>query len=185
MFRNEDLRTAAKLNRPPSHVYQCDEHQDRRLSAKRAKSPRRFDGTPVQLPEFMKGNEFLSHENLSLGQKQYIWGIARIYSTSHLMQLKQRQYQNLLDYEFNRRIQNKELKEHERVKEFKDYMRYTRFIKKYDQVNAPIPTYLPTYLLIYLYLSIYLPTYLSIYLSTYLSILSICLSVCLSVLSEV
>lgn len=38
-----------------------------------------------------------------------------------------------MDYEFSRRIQNKELKEHERVKEWKDYQRYSKFIKRYEQ----------------------------------------------------
>jgi len=81
----------------------------------------------------MKSNYFLHHEDLNMGQKQYIWGVARIYSVTQLMSLKQRQYQSLLDYEFSRRIQNKELKEHERVKEWKEYQRYCKFIKRYDQ----------------------------------------------------
>ena len=83
----------------------------------------------------MRGNEFLCHENLDLGQKQYIWGVARVYSVAHMMELKQRQYQSLLDYEFNRRMQNKDLKEHERIKEWKDYERYCKFIKRYEQVG--------------------------------------------------
>lgn len=134
MYQSEDVRTAAKLNRPPSKVYMCQEERDRVHSARRAKSPSRFDGTQVELPGFMKTNNFLRHEDLSMGQKQYIWGVARIYSVTQLMNLKQRQYQNLLDYEFSRRIQNKELKEHERVKEWKDYQRYSKFIKRYEQV---------------------------------------------------
>lgn len=136
MYHSEGIRSAAKLNRPPSKVYVCQEERDRAQSAglQRAKSPSRFDGTPVELPGFMKSNYFLHHEDLSMGQKQYIWGVARIYSVTQLMSLKQRQYQNLLDYEFSRRIQNKELKEHERVKEWKDYQRYSRFIKRYEQV---------------------------------------------------
>lgn len=134
MFQNEDVRTAAKLNRPSSKVYLCQEERDRARSAgRRPKSPTRFDGTPVELPGFMKSNYFLHHEDLDMGQKQYIWGVARIYSVTQLMSLKQRQYQSLLDYEFARRIQNKELKEHERVKEWKEYQRYCKFIKRYDQ----------------------------------------------------
>ena len=111
-----------------------DEERVRRRSVGGTKSPVRMDGTPVELPGFMKTNYFLNHEALGLGQKQYIWGVARIYSVTQLMSLKQRQYQNLLDYEFSRRIQNKELKEHERVKEWKDYQRYCKFIKRYEQV---------------------------------------------------
>ena len=136
MYQSDGIRTAAKLNRPPSKIYMCEEERDRARSAglQRAKSPSRIDGTPVELPGFMKSNYFLRHDDLSMGQKQYIWGVARIYSVTQLMSLKQRQYQNLLDYEFSRRIQNKELKEHERVKEWKDYQRYSRFIKRYEQV---------------------------------------------------
>ena len=111
-----------------------DEERVRRRSVGGTKSPVRMDGTPVELPGFMKTNYFLNHEAFGLGQKQYIWGVARIYSVTQLMSLKQRQYQNLLDYEFSRRIQNKELKEHERVKEWKDYQRYCKFIKRYEQV---------------------------------------------------
>lgn len=135
MYQSESIRTAAKLNRPPSKVYMCQEERDRIRSAglQRAKSPSRFDGTPVELPGFMKSNYYLHHDDLSMGQKQYIWGVARIYSVTQLMSLKQRQYQSLLDYEFSRRIQNKELKEHERVKEWKEYQRYSRFIKRYEQ----------------------------------------------------
>ena len=139
MFQNEDVRTAAKLNRPSSKVYLCQEERDRARSAgRRPKSPTRFDGTPVELPGFMKSNYFLHYEDLDMGQKQYIWGVARIYSVTQLMSLKQRQYQSLLDYEFARRIQNKELKEHERVKEWKEYQRYCKFIKRYDQVKKSL-----------------------------------------------
>lgn len=136
MYQSESIRTAAKLNRPPCKVYMCQEERDRIRSAglQRAKSPSRFDGTPVELPGFMKSNYYLHHDDLSMGQKQYIWGVARIYSVTQLMSLKQKQYQSLLDYEFSRRIQNKELKEHERVKEWKEYQRYSRFIKRYEQV---------------------------------------------------
>lgn len=133
MYEREGIRTAAKLNRPPSKVYLCQEERERVRSAGRPKTPSRFDGTPVELPSFVRTNKFLRHEDLSMGQKQYIWGVARIYSVTQLMNLKQRQYQNLLDYEFSRRIQNKELKEHERVKEWKDYQRYSKFIKRYEQ----------------------------------------------------
>ncbi|XP_031556552.1 uncharacterized protein LOC116293287 isoform X2 [Actinia tenebrosa] len=130
MYMNDNLRRAAKHNRPASHVHSCGITED--LTNKQPTSPRRFDGTVVTLPKFVKGNEFLTHEDLSIGQKQYIWGIARIYSVSNMIQLKQRQYQSLLDYDFNRRIQNKDLKEHERKKEWREYIRYSKFIKRQD-----------------------------------------------------
>lgn len=133
LYQSEDSRNPAKINRFPSRVPHSGEERARGRSAGRTKSPVRIDGTPVELPGFMKTNYFLHHEDLDMGQKQYIWGVARIYSVTQLMSLKQRQYQNLLDYEFSRRIQNKELKEHERVKEWKDYQRYCKFIKSYDQ----------------------------------------------------
>lgn len=131
MYMNDDLRRAVKHNRPASHVHSCGITEN---NPNQPSSPRRFDGTVVTLPKFMKGNEFLTHEDLSIGQKQYIWGIARIYSVSNMMQLKQRQYQSLLDYDFNRRIQNKDLKEQERKKEWREYIRYSKFIKRQDLV---------------------------------------------------
>ena len=69
-----------------------------------------------------------------MGQKQYLWGIARIYSVGRLKKLKQKQYQSLLDYEFKRRLEKMGLKEREKVKEMKDYIRYTKFINTYEQV---------------------------------------------------
>ena len=131
LYENEHLQRVTRSSSKAS-----DEERVRRRSVGGTKSPVRMDGTPVELPGFMKTNYFLNHEDLGLGQKQYIWGVARIYSVTQLMSLKQRQYQNLLDYEFSRRIQNKELKEHERVKEWKDYQRYCKFIKRYEQVQG-------------------------------------------------
>ena len=45
--------------------------------------PTRF-GKPVNLPSFVKSNPHLKNKELSMGQKQYLWGIARIYSMSHM-----------------------------------------------------------------------------------------------------
>ena len=128
----------------PPHLYQHSNNQQKQArarSADRTKStPKRFDGSPVEIPGFMRNNGSLHHEELSLGQKQYIWGVARIYSVTQLMKLKQRQYQSLLDYEFSRRIQNKDLKEHERLREWKEYLRYSKFIKCYEQVTCWVCT---------------------------------------------
>ena len=71
MYQSESIRTAAKLNRPASKLYMCQEERDRARSPglQRAKSPSRFDGTPVELPGFMKSNYYLHHDDLSMGQK--------------------------------------------------------------------------------------------------------------------
>ena len=45
--------------------------------------PTRF-GKPVNLPTFVESNPHLNNKELSMGQKQYLWGIARIYSMSHM-----------------------------------------------------------------------------------------------------
>ena len=47
----------------------------------------------------------------------------------------QQQYQTLLDYEFRKRMQRMGISEREKVKEMKDYLRYKKFIKNYDQVS--------------------------------------------------
>lgn len=134
LYMKDNLRRAAKANRPASHVHSCSQTSAADEYPKQPRSPRRFDGTVVNLPKYVQGNEFLTHEDLSMGQKQYIWGIARIYSMSNLMDLKQRQYQSVLDYDFHRNLQYNKLKEHEQLKEWKEYQRYTKFIKRYDQV---------------------------------------------------
>ena len=45
--------------------------------------PSRF-GKPINLPSFVKTNPHLKNKDLSMGQKQYLWGIARIYSMSQM-----------------------------------------------------------------------------------------------------
>lgn len=136
MYMKDDLRRVAKLNRPASHVHTCSQSSvSTKEELRQPKSPRRFDGTVVNLPKFVHNNEFLTHEDLSMGQKQYIWGIARIYSMSNLMDLKQRQYQSLLDRDFHRNMQDNKLKENERLRERREYQRYTKFIKRYEQAS--------------------------------------------------
>ena len=90
-------------------------------------------GKPVNLPTFVKSNPHLNNKELSMGQKQYLWGIARIYSMSHMKSQVQRQYQTLLDYEFKKRMERLGITEREKVKEMKDYLRYKKFIKNYNQ----------------------------------------------------
>lgn len=41
-------------------------------------------GKRVNLPIFMQGNPHLMNKELSIGQKQYLWGIARVYSLSQM-----------------------------------------------------------------------------------------------------
>ena len=96
--------------------------------------PTRF-GKPISLPTFVKTNPHLKNKELSVGQKQYLWGIARIYSMSQMKSQVQQQYQTLLDYEFKKRTQRMGISEREKIKEMKDYLRYKKFIKNYDQVG--------------------------------------------------
>jgi hypothetical protein len=46
----------------------------------------------------------------------------------------QQQYQTLLDYEFKKRMERLGITEREKIKEMKDYLRYKKFIKNYNQV---------------------------------------------------
>jgi len=131
LYNQDRFRQVLRESRPSGHANKC-EYASRNQQKQEPKTPRRF-GKPVHLPGFVKGNEFLTHQDLTMGQKQYIWGIAQVYSVTDLKILKQRQYQALLDYEFTRRLQNKELTERKRIKEIKEYMKYSRFIHTYDQ----------------------------------------------------
>ncbi|XP_046863840.1 uncharacterized protein LOC124457671 [Xenia sp. Carnegie-2017] len=115
-------------------------HDKSSRSSKRSKSlslesslcPLR-NGKPVYLPAFVEKNPHLLSSQLSMGQKQYLWGIARIYSLSRLKSQVQQQYQALLDYEFKKRMKLMGITEREKMKEMKDYLRYKKFIQNYDQ----------------------------------------------------
>lgn len=134
LYMKDSLRRAARANRPSSHVHSCSQTHAINEYPKQPRSPRRFDGTVVNLPKFVQGNEFLTHEELSMGQKQYIWGIARVYSMSNLKELKQRQYQSILDHDFNRNMVFNKFNEQERLREWREYQRYSRFIRTHEQV---------------------------------------------------
>ena len=146
--------TSRNLSCTPTHLYMADHVRKAAAQLHRASSsssqqtatsnrtqakqinpetPTRF-GKPINLPAFVKTNPHLKNKQLSMGQKQYLWGIARIYSMSHMKSQVQQQYQTLLDYEFRKRMQRMGISEQEKVKEMKDYLRYKKFIKNYDQV---------------------------------------------------
>ncbi|CAB3978070.1 Hypothetical predicted protein [Paramuricea clavata] len=145
--------TPRNLSCTPPHLYMADHVRKAAVQLHRAPSnssrqtvssnktdttldsseiPTRF-GKPINLPTFVKTNPHLKNKELSMGQKQYLWGIARIYSMSRMKSQVQQQYQTLLNYEFKKRMQRLGISEREKIKEMKDYLRYKKFIKNYDQ----------------------------------------------------
>ena len=134
MYMANHLRSAAKLNGTRPHSFPRQTVLRNKTSKRDDEEiPKRF-GKAITLPKYVRTNPHLKHRELTMGQKQYLWGIARIYSVSKLKKLKQRQYQALLDHEFKRRLEKIGLKEREKIKEMKDYLRYTKYINTYEQV---------------------------------------------------
>ena len=70
------------------------------LSLESSLSPLR-NGKPVYLPAFVEKNPHLLSSQLSMGQKQYLWGIARIYSMSRLKsQVNRKVDERLIEVEY-------------------------------------------------------------------------------------
>ena len=92
-------------------------------------------GTPVHLPDFVKDSKFLTHDELDMGQKQYIWGTARIYSVDQLKLLRQRHYQSILNYEYMKRVITRGVNEKQRVKLWKEYEEYQKAIDNFGKVR--------------------------------------------------
>lgn len=86
-------------------------------------------GRTIQLPKFAGGSEFLKHEDLTMGQKQYIWGIARCYSVDGFKKAQQERMQTLLDYEFKKRMITRDICDKTKLKLWKDYCDYSKVIK--------------------------------------------------------
>eukprot|EP00794_Sanderia_malayensis_P011775 gene11775-12994_t len=137
LYRQDELRAEARRNHPKSATCVCCEGcnsstDKRRRRAKSADVVRRF-GVPVVLPDYVKTNKFLRHEDLDMGQKQYIWGMAKVYSVEQLKYLKQRQYNTILNYEYMKRVMSKGMQETDRIKLSKEYIEYQKFIERFGK----------------------------------------------------
>lgn len=64
-----------------------------------------------------------------MGQKQYIWGIARCYSVDGFKKAQQERTQTLLDYEFKKRMITRDICDKTKLKLWKDYCDYSKVIK--------------------------------------------------------
>jgi len=100
----------------------------------------KFNG-PVHCPNFVKDNPFLTHNRLDNGQKQYIWGTAKVYSVETMKSLRQRHYQSILDYEYMKRISTRNIEKSGRIKLWKEYLDYQRVIDRFGRVKF-IPFFL-------------------------------------------
>ncbi|XP_065063156.1 uncharacterized protein LOC135689752 [Rhopilema esculentum] len=143
LYLHDDLRLTARSQRPISAPRECDECSSveryntvqRRRRAKSADAVERF-GTRVECPKFVRGNPFLTNDELDAGQKQYIWGMARVYSVDKLKSLRQRHYQSILNYEYIKRVMTKGVEEKDRVKLGKEYAEYQKVINRFGKDPA-------------------------------------------------
>ena len=83
---------------------------------------------PVHLPTSLKNNEFLTHPGLSEGQKQYIWGVANVYSLQDFKEAQQRRRHDILDREFSKRTLTKGISSSARLQLWKEYSEYQKTI---------------------------------------------------------
>eukprot|EP00112_Aurelia_sp_Birch-Aquarium-sp1_P013776 Seg2940.1 transcript_id=Seg2940.1/GoldUCD/mRNA.D3Y31 product="hypothetical protein" protein_id=Seg2940.1/GoldUCD/D3Y31 len=139
LYMKDNIRAQAKKNRPRSAPYDCEDCSSveryntvQRRRTKSADVATRF-GTAVRCPNFVKDSEFLTHDDLDMGQKQYIWGTARIYSVDQLKLLRQRHYQSILNYEYMKRVTTRGVKEKQRVKLWKEYEEYQKAINRFGK----------------------------------------------------
>ena len=65
-----------------------------------------------------------------MGQKQYIWGIARCYSVENLKLLNERRLKTVLDQELDRRLKTPSLSMETKENLLKEYKASTRAIEK-------------------------------------------------------
>jgi len=106
LFMNDDIRKLT-INHSKSTP---------RRRAKSASTVYRF-GCPVKLPEFVVDSDHLNHSDLTVGQKQYIWGIARCYSLQQFRESKQKYTEKLLQHQFTKIKNCKEIIEKKKKKE--------------------------------------------------------------------
>ena len=87
-------------------------------------------GKRIHLPQNYAGNEHLTHEGLTMGQKQYIWGIARCYSTQNLKELNDRRMKIIVDQELNKRLKTQSLSNQVKknlIQEYHNSMQYIEY----------------------------------------------------------
>lgn len=123
MYLHENVRLYAK------HNHQQTQSTLRKRRAQSADVAYQF-GKPIRLPVPLTDNEHLTNEGLTMGQKQYIWGIARCYSMENLKKLNQRRTRNMLEYEYKKRSITKDMKENTKEKLWKEYTEYKKFIEE-------------------------------------------------------
>ena len=87
-------------------------------------------GNRVRLPEQFADNEYLTHEGLTMGQKQYIWGIARCYSMENLKLLNERRLKSILDYELDKRMKTPTLCRDTKENLLREYKKSTKVIER-------------------------------------------------------
>ena len=140
LYLNDELRLHAKKHRQRSSSQKtCDECSSvERYNAiqrrtRSAEFVNRF-GTPVHCPKFVKENKFLTNDKLDIGQKQYIWGMAKIYSVENMKSLRQKHYQSMLNYEYMKRVKARGVEKRDRIKMWKTYLEYQMLIDRFGKV---------------------------------------------------
>ena len=143
LYLNDELRLVAKKHRQQRKSSQeaCDECSSveryntvQKRKTKSTDSVKRF-GSRVHCPKFVEKNPFITNDELDIGQKQYIWGMAKIYSVENMKSLRQRHYQSMLNYEYMKRVLARGVEKKDRIKIWKTYLEYQMYIDKFGKVG--------------------------------------------------
>ena len=139
LYLNENIRVYAKEQRARRATTAIPTTRGQEHGTSNTTNPRRRVqsadvayrfGKRVRLPEHFADNEYLTHEGLTMGQKQYIWGIARCYSMDNLKLLNERRLKTVLDQELDRRLKTPSLSRETKENLLKEYKASTRAIEK-------------------------------------------------------
>ena len=133
-MKSRQRSVSAKPCEECSSVERYNSAKQQKQRSKSADVVERF-GSSVHCPKFVKGNPFVTHDELDNGQKQYIWGMAKVYSVDKIKSLRQRHYQSILNHEFAKKAATRGAEAKDRIKIWKEYLDYQKVIDKFGMVK--------------------------------------------------
>ncbi|XP_066929735.1 uncharacterized protein [Clytia hemisphaerica] len=148
LYLNDKVRIYAKEHRRAQSALENTRDIPKASSFNSAGNRRRVQsadvayrfGKRIHLPQNYAENEHLTHEGLTMGQKQYIWGIARCYSTQNLKELNDRRMKIIVDQELDKRLKTHSISDKVKknlIKEYHDTIQYIDYKSKNIHPKRP------------------------------------------------
>ncbi|KAM4049478.1 protein FAM216A isoform 2-T2 [Anomaloglossus baeobatrachus] len=98
-------RTVDFSHKDPEGAHEAMNGKEPQKGCKRQNGPIRQQVKTIKIPRTMKNEAFLKHPDLTMGQKRYLYSIAKIYSTSNLRALTEKHLQSQIRCEYKQRLQ--------------------------------------------------------------------------------